>query len=206
MAITYPLVLPNSPGFNAVRFTARPVVAISESPFTLQTQVQEYSGQRLEVEATLPPMTRAQAEYWNTFMLKLNGMRGSFLLGDPTGKTPRGIATGTPVVNGASQTGNSLLTSGWTISITGILLAGDYIQIGTGSSSRLHKVLDDVNSDGSGLATLLLWPSLRSSPSNGTSIITSNTTGIFRLASNEITWNIGESIKYGITIAAKEVV
>jgi hypothetical protein len=206
MAITYPLALPAAPIFNAVRFTARPVVSISESPFTLQSQVQEYAGQRLEVEATLPPMTRAQAEYWNAFMLKLNGLRGTFLLGDPGGKKPRGIATGTPVVNGASQTGNELLTTGWTISTTGILLAGDYIQIGTGSYARLHKVLDDVNSNGSGQATLLLWPSLRSSPSNGAAIITSNTVGVFRLASNEMTWNIGEAMNYGVTLAAREVV
>jgi len=204
MPITYPLALPTAPNFNAVRFTARPVVAISESPFTLQSQVQEYAGQRLEAEATLPPMTRAQAEYWNAFMLKLNGQRGTFLLGDIGGKKPRGVATGVPVVNGAGQTGNDLLTTGWSLSITGILLAGDYIQLGSGSSARLHKVLDDVNSNASGQATLLLWPSLRASPANSAPLITSNTVGVFRLASNEMSWSIGEAMNYGITIAAKE--
>ena len=206
MPIIYPLALPVAPIFNAVRFTARAVVGVSESPFTLQSQVQEFAGQRMEVEATLPAMTRAQSEYWNAFMLKLNGRRGTFLLGDPAGKKPRGVSTGTPVVNGAGQTGNELLTTGWTNSITGILLAGDYIQIGTGSSARLHKVLDDANSNASGQATLLLWPSLRSSPANSAPIVTSNTVGVFRLASNEMIWNIGEAINYGVTIAATEVV
>lgn len=206
MAITYPLSLPSSPAFSAVRLTARAVVGVSESPFTLQSQVQEYAGQRLEAEASLPPLTRAQAEYWNVFMLKLNGRRGTFLLGDPAGKRPRGIATGTPVVNGAGQAGNELATSGWSNSITGILLAGDYIQLGSGASARLHKVLDDANSDGSGLATLLIWPSLRASPANGAAIVTSNTVGVFRLTSNEMIWNIGEAINYGITLAATEVI
>lgn len=40
-----------------------------------------------------------------------------------------GVATGTPLVNGASQTGNSLATDGWTNSITGILLKGDVFTI-----------------------------------------------------------------------------
>lgn len=206
MPITYPLTLPAAPIFSGVRFTARSVVAISESPFTLQSQVQEYAGQRLEVEASLPPMTRSQAEYWNATMLKLNGMRGTFLLGDTAGKKPRGIATGSPVVNGAGQTGNELLTTGWSASISGILLAGDYIQIGAGSSARLHKVLDDASSNVSGQATLLLWPSLRSSPANSAPIITSNTVGVFRLASNEMAWTIGEAMNYGVTIAAREVI
>ena len=54
---------------------------------------------------------------------------------------------------------NSLITDGWTPSQTGILLTGDYIQLGTGLASRLHKVLADVNSDGGGNATFDIWPS-----------------------------------------------
>jgi hypothetical protein len=206
MTISYPLSLPAAPVFSAARFSARAVVASSMSPFTGQEQVQEFSGQWLEAEFSLPPMTRAQAEYWIAFLLKLNGMRGTFLAGDPAGKRPRGIATGTPLVKGASQTGNSLITDGWTISTTGILLAGDYIQIGTGSSARLHKVLDDANSDGAGDATLTIWPSLRASPADNAAIIVSNTVGHFRLASNEMAWTLGEAINYGMVIAAREVV
>ena len=204
MAITYPLTLPAAPIFNSARFTARAVVGLSESPFTGQSQVQEYAGQWLEAELSLPPMTRPQAEYWTAFLLKLNGLRGTFLLGDPAGKKPRGVATGTPVVNGAGQTGNALITNGWTISTTGILLAGDYIQLGTGATARLYKVLDDANSDGAGAATLTLWPSLRTSPGSGAAVVVNNTVGLFRLVSNEMVWNIGEAINYGLVIASRE--
>ena len=40
-----------------------------------------------------------------------------------------GVATGTPVVSGAGQTGSTLNTSGWTASTTGILKAGDVFTI-----------------------------------------------------------------------------
>lgn len=206
MAITYPLTLPAAPSFNAARLTARSVVASSMSPFTGQEQVQEYAGQWFEAEFTLPAMTRAQADYWVAFMLKLNGIRGTFLAGDPAAKKPRGIATGTPLVKGASQTGNSLITDGWTISTSGILLAGDYIQLGSGATARLHKVLDDVNSNGTGDVTLTLWPSLRASPADNAPLVVTNTVGVFRLATNEMAWSIAEALNYGVVIAAREVV
>jgi hypothetical protein len=56
-------------------------------------------------------------------------MWGTFLLGDGAGKVARGIATGTPVVGSALQTGTSLVTKGWTATQTGILVVGDYIQV-----------------------------------------------------------------------------
>lgn len=40
-----------------------------------------------------------------------------------------GVATGTPLVNGAGQTGATLVTKGWTNSVTGILKAGDVFTI-----------------------------------------------------------------------------
>jgi hypothetical protein len=75
----------------------------------------------------------------------------------------------------------SLITTGWTASRSGLLLPGDYIQIGY----RLHRVLDTVNSDSSGNATFEIWPSLREVVPTSTSIVTSNTKGLFRLAGND---------------------
>lgn len=71
-------------------------------------------------------------------------------------QTPKGVATGTPLVNGGSQTGTSLITDGWSNTITNILRAGDILKI-----AGLNVVFDqlaDVNSNGSGQATLTLSP------------------------------------------------
>lgn len=204
MAISYPLSLPTASGIMRVRLVANNVVGVAQSPFTASQQVYKYPGQFWEADITLPPMKRLDAEYWISFLLKLNGPFGTFLMGDPNGATARGVATGTPLVNGGGQTGNELITDGWTPDTTGILKAGDYIQLGTGATSRLYKVLDDVNSDGSGNATLTLWPDLRSAPNDDASIVVSNPKTVFRLNSGQATWDISEATIYGLTFGARE--
>jgi len=180
------------------------IVGVSASPFTAQQQVYKHQGEWWEAEVTLPPMKRATAEQVSAFLLKMKGRYGTFLLGDPANTSPRGVGTGTPLVNGAGQTGSSLVTDGWTVSTTGILKAGDWIQLGTASSTTLHKVLDDVNSDGSGNATLELFPRIRTSPDDDAAITVSSPKGIWRLASNQMEYSIDEASVYGITFACIE--
>jgi hypothetical protein len=84
-----------------------------------------------------------------------------------------GTATGTPLINGASQTGSSIITDGWTASVT-ILLQGDVIQfagvnavnpMSYQSTGQLQDfvVTADVTSDGSGNATIPVYPALTTS-------------------------------------------
>lgn len=203
MSITYPLSLPSTPGIKRFTWLTSNAVSLARSPFTYVTQVQAHNGQIWKAEVTMPPMERADAEQWTTFLLQLMGTKGTFYLGDPLGKTPRGTATGTPLVNGGSQTGNSLITDGWTSSVTGILKAGDYIQIG----QRLYKNLKDVNSDGSGNATLDIYPRLRETPSDNASILTTNTVGLFRLQSSEVpVYEADTERVYSITFTAIEAI
>lgn len=203
MAINYPVTFPDV-GIRAMNIRARTVVGISSSPFTGQQQVYKHQGEWWEAEVTLPPMKRATAEQVTAFLIKMKGRYGTFLLGDPANTSPRGVGTGTPLVYGADQTGSSLITDGWTVSTTGILKAGDWIQLGSGSTTTLHKVLDDANSDASGIATLEIFPSLRSSPADNAQITKSSPKGIWRLSSNEMSWNIDEASVYGITFACVE--
>lgn len=207
MAETYPLTFPTQTGIARVEITATDVVSVSKSPFTLAQQVVRHAGARWSATITIPPTKREDAEYWNSFLLRLRGQYGTFLVGDPNGATPRGSAAstpGTPVVNGASQTGNELAIDGLPASATGYLKAGDYIQLSSGATAKLHKVLEDVNSNASGEATLNLWPDLRSSPADGATVVVSSAKGVFRLASNDAIWNINNAGFYSISFAAVE--
>lgn len=203
MAYTYPLTFPDI-GIRSINIRAKTVVGASVSPFTGQQQVYKHQGQWWEMEVSMPPMKRDEAEQVASFLLKMNGKYGTFLLGDKANTAPRGVGTGSPLVKGSSQTGDQLLTDGWTSSTTGILKAGDWIQVGSGSSTRLHKVLDDVNSDGSGNATLNIFPSIRTSPADNTVITVNSPKGIWRLSSNETDFSIDEASVYGITFACVE--
>lgn len=191
MAITFPVAIPSGDAVRSVSIEMDDVVGIGESPYTLTQETFEHAGKRWAMRVQIVSNRRAINEAWVAWLASLRGRRGTFLMGDPIGKVPRGIATGTPMVKGAAQTGGTLLTDGWTAGVTGILLAGDWIQLGTGADSRLHKVLQDANSDGSGNATLELWPGPRTAPSDNATIIVRDTVGLWRLASNKRNYDIG---------------
>lgn len=203
MAITYPLAFP-SQCVNQITIRAKTIVGISASPFTGQQQVYKHQGQWWEAEMSFPPMKRENAEEVAVFLIKLNGRFGTFLMGDSANTLPRGVGTGTPLVKGAGQTGNELITDGWTADTTNILKAGDWIQLGAGATARLHKILDNVNSDATGTATLTLFPSLRSSPADNAVIVVNSPKGQWRLSTNDIDYTIQTGQFYGITLACME--
>jgi hypothetical protein len=185
MPVVYPLSLPSLPA--SVEWGERSVVAESESPFTLSQEIQVWPGQAWTARVVFGPITgNAGLGPWRGFFAALNGKQGTFLLGDPIGVAPRGIATGTPLVNGAAAAGaNTLATDGWTPNVTGILRAGDYIQLGSGTTTRLHVLATDANSNGSGQATLDIWPSIRREGiGDNAAIVLANPRGVFRLAQN----------------------
>ena len=203
MAITYPLAFPSQCA-KEITIRAKTIVGFSSSPFTGQQQVYKHQGQWWEAEMSFPPMKREKAEELAAFLLKLNGRYGTFLMGDPANTSPQGIGTGTPLVRGAGQTGSELITDGWTPDTQNILKAGDWIQLGSAGTSRLYKVLDDVDSNSSGIATLTLFPSLRSSPTDNAVITIDNPVGQWRLSTNDIDYTIKTGQFYGITLACME--
>jgi hypothetical protein len=144
MAVSYPIGLPTTPGYRSVSIQPRAAVAISSSPYTYQQQTYTHPGQMWTGQFELPPMSRAEAAPWVAALTSLNGIEGTFCFGDPAWATPRGTATGTPLVKGASQTGYDLITDGWTANIEA-LKRGDWLQIGLGSSARLYQVVNDAN-------------------------------------------------------------
>ena len=206
MTISYPLTLPTHTGIAAISLRAVNAVVYSRSPFTFAGQAFAYPGQMWQADVTLPPMKRADAEQWVAWLLSLRGQLGTFLLGDPLGATARGTPTGTPLVKGAGQTGGTLEIDGATSSVTNWLRAGDYIQLGSGSSARLHKVLQNATSDASGNVSLDIWPHIRTAPADNAAVTVSGAKGLFRLATNEQDWSIDAASIYGVTFSAMEAV
>lgn len=182
------------------------VVGVSQSPFTLEEQSYKWPGEMWTVDFVMPPMKDDVAREWKAFGLKLQGQYGYFLMGDPLGRVPKGVATGTPLVNGINQNGNTLSTNGWTPNVQNILMAGDYIQLGSGVSSKLHMVTENVNSNSSGEANLPLEPALRSSPADNAPIVVNNPRGVFRLTSNTWMWQVSPGPFYRMSFQAQEVV
>ena len=200
---SYPLTLPTATGIKTQNWKLERVVAVTESPFTNQQQVFEHDGAQWSATMTLPPMKKDNASVWLAFFLSLRGRRGTFKLGDQDKKTIQGTATGTILVNGASQTGNQVALDGFANSTNNVFKAGDYIQI----NSYLYMVIEDVNSNGSGEANVKIEPALRSGiePINdNATVIYTNTTTLMRLDNNEFQWDTDQVSNYGISFACSE--
>jgi len=194
MAISYPLSLPTHTGVAEIELRAKNAVAYSQSPFTFAGQAHAYSGQTWLADVSLPPMQRADAEQWVAWLVSLRGQFGTFLLGDPLNTSPRGTASSATITG---STGDSSVS----VTMTGTLLAGDYIQLGSAGTATLHKVLQDQ----SGSGTLEVWPAIRSDQSNSSANL-SSAQGRFRLSTNEQSWSINNASIYGISFSAMEAI
>jgi hypothetical protein len=194
MAISYPLNTPTTIGFESIELRAVNATITSQSPFSYKQQVISHTGQRWEASVSIPSVLRDLAEPWAAFLTALKGQTGTFLLGDPLGATPRGTVSSCTLTGTAGD-------ESVTVTMTGSLLAGDYIQLGSGTTARLHKVLVDQ----SGSGTLEIWPALRSTYSSAT-VTTTNAKGVFRLNQNMSSWQISNANSYGIAFEAVEAI
>lgn len=171
------LTLPTAPAFRARAWKPQAAVGVSRSPYSGVTRTFDFDGRWWVFTVRLPAMQADQARDWEGFFLDLNQTERTFFFGDPAKTVARGVATGTPLVNGAGQTGQSLVTDGWSNSVTNILRRGDHVAI----ENSLYEITADVNSNGSGQATLSVWPALRGPHADNAAIDVTAPQGIFRL-------------------------
>lgn len=204
VSYSYPLDFPSAAVF-AVDYAPQHASAIGRSPFTLKGDVQAYQGQLRRWTVTLAPQqdqdTIAALE---TFLLKLNGREGTFLLGDPARASARGSydsGSDTPLLDSAGSPSVNLegdrvlVTDGWRSNQTGLLKAGDPIQLGSGATASLHTCLDDVDSDGSGIAEIDIWPRLRRTHADNAPLTITGAKGLWKLAGDP-QWSVSPGLIY----------
>jgi hypothetical protein len=120
----------------------------------------------------------AELEAW---LFRLNGQEHRFTVQDHRYRALQGVGGGSPLVNGASQTGAALIVDGAPSSISDWLKPGDYIKFGN-ELKRVTAPVDTSSDD----ATIPIIPRIRVSPGNNASVLVGpGTTGLFMLAEKE---------------------
>jgi len=157
---------PSSPAFNSVDIRSFQPTFVSRS-ISGRRQARQIGGQYFLMTATFPPMTRAQFAPISAFIKKQRGEYESFQIVPPVLSTGMGSPAGTPLVNGGSQTGRSVVTDGWN-NTTLIFKADDFIKFA--NHDKVYTVIADSTSDGSGNATLSIEPALVTSPAENSAI------------------------------------
>lgn len=152
------------------------------SPFSGATQTMGFPGSRWKTTLTFENMNDAESRLLETLIVRLNGQQHRVRLFD-FGR-PVVAQKGTPLVNGAGQSGDSISTDGWAAN-TLVLSKGDFIQIAT----EYKQVLDDVTSNASGQATINIGPMLRYSPADNAVINVTAPSSVFMQTELENGWD-----------------
>lgn len=198
------LSMPNV-GLRSIEFGIISNTQVFTSPLTRSTQRVRLSGELWRATYSYPPLKGSDACALKVFMLGLTGLGNEFYA-LPERVVPRGAVTGSPTVKGAGQTGTSLDIDNLPVSTTGVLLAGDYVEV----NGELKMIASDVNSNGSGEATITIYPALRTSPADNAIIRTGANSDpprcIMRLIDDEqVRWGVNESLFTDISFSAIEV-
>jgi hypothetical protein len=180
---TYPLSLPSTAQWASQNIVARRAVAQTQSPFNLGRQTFDWGGHEWQADLQTLPMVEANAKLWDVFVESLRGSYGTFLMG-PVGRTVGGTATG-GTLETATVVGDTVLdVQGAGASAT--FKAGDWLQIGTGLTAALYKIMADATADGTGDALITVEPAVKAVYAISTAFTVTNPVGLWRMTGNEI--------------------
>jgi hypothetical protein len=155
------LILPPSIRFQSVSFGIRYNSQNFASPLNGFTQSIELPGAKWFATYNVRPYRYAEAAPLRAFLAKLRGRANTFYGYDPAALL-LGAGGGTPLINGAGQTGSTLVIDGAPINMTGWLRESDYFEV----NGELKMVTEDVHTNGSGQATIIFEPPLRYIPAD----------------------------------------
>lgn len=173
-----------------------------QNNFNGVVQTVDFGGAFWQASFTLTGMKGDSDQFrnWKAFFAQLGGRMGRFYANDPDKTTPAGTATGTPLVNGANQTGNQLIIDGCTINLPTWLKQGDYFSV----NGEYKMMTTDAATDSSGNTTLNFFPQLRSSPPDNTAIITTNPQCLMMLDSQNTQWQSDQAKVISLSFTCRE--
>lgn len=155
-----------------------------ESPFDGTMQTLELPGARWEFTVTWQTLSPDDRRELAAFLARLRGRAGRFTYG-PFWSPRRATGGGTPVINGAGQSGVTLNTGGW-VAGAQAMRAGDWFSYAdTAGRQRLHQVVADATADGAGVAFLTISPPIRRAGAHLAVLEMTTPVGTFMLPQDE---------------------
>lgn len=208
MPITFPIDAPLK-DITTVRITEHNANTFIASDFTGSGVVQEFEGEYWTATLRYRNLSRLIGQPVMAFGSALRGAKGTFVLPFPGYSAPLGAAKDTPSspsVDGSGQAGKeTVLIKSAPVSIEGWLRAGDIIQIGPASRPHWHKVLEDVDTDASGEASIDIWPRVREGVVDNDLVSYSSPLCLFRLV-NKVDLDLTDPVRHSIDFDCREAI
>ncbi len=186
MTIQFPQSLPNP---SQLSFAVTANTQISTSEFTEEVQVQELLGSRWSFSATWDILKPEDIPLFRSFLSKMRGGAEQFYYSDVSAPTSRGGVSAD--ITAVDSTNINVVGVSSTQLNTTILKEGDYVSIPiVGRDNQLKIVQEDVTTDGSGNATINIYPQRRGDIDTGQLVVWDNPKGTFRAENKAQQWNI----------------
>ncbi len=175
-------------------------VQLFQSELTNDVNQRALAGDRWIASLVFTNRVRANgATKLRTFLNRQRGGLNRFRMSPPD-LDQQGTLAGTPVVNGAGQTGTTLIVSGFSPSQT-VLAEGDYFEV----NGELKQLAADAVTDVGGNVTLDFEPPLRTASANAAPIEVVAPKATFMLTNPEAAvMQANAPIIYAVTIEAME--
>lgn len=187
-------------GPSSVAWTLVNNTQVAVSPLSGAVQTQGLPGARWKCAISYPPLQAADAALLRAWLLKMEGMANRVDLWPMDNQGPRGTAlangyvqsgyvmpgyvAASAYVNGAGQTGSTLSTRNWQPGAT--LRAGDFISF----NRQLCAVGEDCVANASGVMAIPVEPPIRTSPADGTEVMTNRPRVRMMLSSADTGWRV----------------
>jgi hypothetical protein len=172
----------------------------SRSPFTRTSERFDWGRQIWLAEVRFSRRQAAAAAALRGFLARLGGTRETFWLGDPAAAAPQGTQAADFMLASGAAPGD--VTLAVTMGAGATLKAGDYLQLG----ERLHLMTGDATADGSGAATLPIWPAVRDTQSPGAIVRSTNARGAWRLADPDRSYAVAPAGFYTVALNLVEAI
>lgn len=196
-------VFPSTPKPSSVSLASN-YPTLSDMTHSGKRNVRQFGAQKWALMLTFPDtLSREQLMPIYAFILKQKGQIGTFTFTPPDLETPRGVATGTPLVDG-NQTGDTIVIDGWTPSTTNIMRAGDIIKFA--SHNKVYMVTEDANSDVVGSATLSIEPPVMQEVVNNEAVTVSGVEFTCMMAGQASEYTVSGPLLYTYSATLLEVV
>ena len=194
---------PTSPKFRTLNFQNNRPTLMNQS-ISGRRAVRQIGSQYFTFSVSMPPLDQDDAMDVFAFLQKQKGSFETFTIQLPTQNRGADKSnTSVTVVGAHNTTDNTISLDGFTVSTTGVLKAGDLIKF---SHGKVYMVQSDINSDGSGAATVTIEPNLVETLADNEAVIMNQPSFTVYLPSEEILYATDPTGFYSISFDVREVI
>jgi len=174
----------------------------TQSPFTGTMEVQDWGGEWWEYDIAFAAQSGPLARSVSAALTALGSGRGLLLFADPAiapKSLTQPITLATPIAGG-----NVVQTQGWPPGLPAVA-SGDFISIGAGRDTRLHQIAFDASGDFNGVATLTIFPAIRTSLPANTHLEVNQPQVLLR-PTGAVPTRIERAARHRFTLSAREAI